>query len=217
MKSNYGLKSQERDEIRKIIEEHEKTRWGEIVPVVVGRSTPDGLYPFAWGLSVFFLFEIAFAYWVERESDFPLSIHSVFMWMSGVTFFVSMLYLSSFIQRILIGKKRLHDFVKSRAYVEFLSEGLHQTSSRMGVLILISVFERRIEILADRGLNDKVTSDQWKKISNHAAKNISEKNLFKAIKEAVEQTSHLLSLCGEKSELKSTSINELSDDLRVKK
>ncbi len=43
----------------------------------------------------------------------------------------------------------------------FLAQGLHHTEGRSGLLIFVSVAEHYVEILADKGIDDKVTQDQW--------------------------------------------------------
>jgi putative membrane protein len=44
---------------------------------------------------------------------------------------------------------------------QFLAQGLHLTERRTGVLIFASVAERYAEIVADSGINAKVTPDAW--------------------------------------------------------
>ena len=44
---------------------------------------------------------------------------------------------------------------------QFFAQGLHQTENRTGVLIFASVAERYAEIVADTGINSKVTPAIW--------------------------------------------------------
>ncbi len=54
---------------------------------------------------------------------------------------------------------------RDRASVEakrqFAARGLHLTSQRTGVLIFASIAERYVEIIADSGINDKVSPEVW--------------------------------------------------------
>jgi len=54
---------------------------------------------------------------------------------------------------------------RDRASVEakrqFAARGLHLTSQRTGVLIFASIAERHVEIVADSGINDKVSPEVW--------------------------------------------------------
>jgi putative membrane protein len=44
---------------------------------------------------------------------------------------------------------------------QFFAHGLHHTQNRTGVLIFASVAERYAEIVADAGINEKVTPHVW--------------------------------------------------------
>jgi len=44
---------------------------------------------------------------------------------------------------------------------QFLSRGIQNTQARTGVLIFASVSERYAEIVADQGINSKVTQAVW--------------------------------------------------------
>ena len=54
---------------------------------------------------------------------------------------------------------------RDRASVEakrqFAAHGLHLTEARTGVLIFASIAERHVEIVADAGINDKVSPEVW--------------------------------------------------------
>jgi putative membrane protein len=56
---------------------------------------------------------------------------------------------------------------RDRAGVEakrqFAAHGLHLTQLRTGVLIFASIAERYVEIIADSGINDKVSPEVWDK------------------------------------------------------
>jgi putative membrane protein len=56
---------------------------------------------------------------------------------------------------------------RDRANVEakrqFAAHGLHLTQLRTGVLIFASIAERYVEIIADSGINDKVSPEVWDK------------------------------------------------------
>jgi putative membrane protein len=52
--------------------------------------------------------------------------------------------------------------VKQAAHVSFLRHGLMNTRDRTGVLVFVSLRERRVQILADKGISDKVGKGYWK-------------------------------------------------------
>ena len=44
---------------------------------------------------------------------------------------------------------------------QFHAQGIAKTQNRTGVLIFASAAERYVEVVADAGINDKVSSDVW--------------------------------------------------------
>ena len=55
--------------------------------------------------------------------------------------------------------------VRNRALAAFYEQGLHHTRDETGVLFFISILERKVWVLADRGIYEKISQDQ---LSNHA-------------------------------------------------
>ena len=68
------------------------------------------------------------------------------------------------IKRSLIPKARIDDAVHSRSLAAFTGHGLHYTKAHTGILILASLLERRVVVLADRGINDKVQAGTWDEV-----------------------------------------------------
>jgi putative membrane protein len=55
------------------------------------------------------------------------------------------------------------DRASAEAKRQFAAHGLHLTEQRTGVLIFASLAERYVEIIADAGINDKVSPEVWNK------------------------------------------------------
>jgi putative membrane protein len=51
--------------------------------------------------------------------------------------------------------------VARRAREQFLLRGLHRTRERAGVLLFVAVAERRVELIADEGINARVAPGTW--------------------------------------------------------
>ncbi|MEP6602112.1 MAG: TPM domain-containing protein, partial [Nitrospirota bacterium] len=58
-------------------------------------------------------------------------------------------------------RERMAHKVALRAEQAFYKHGLHNTKGRTGILILVSLLERRVHVLADKGLNDRVPAGTW--------------------------------------------------------
>jgi putative membrane protein len=60
-----------------------------------------------------------------------------------------------------VPRRAAHDRAHTEAMRQFFAQGLHHTENRTGVLIFASVAERYAEIVADAGINAKVTPETW--------------------------------------------------------
>ena len=65
------------------------------------------------------------------------------------TFFASR---SNSLRRLLTNRKHRSEAVRTGAAAMFYEAGIANTSAEMGVLIYVSVLERRLELIADRGV-----------------------------------------------------------------
>jgi putative membrane protein len=63
----------------------------------------------------------------------------------------------------LVPRRVKHDHAHALAMRQFFAQGLHHTERRTGVLIFACVAERYAEIVADAGINAKVTPEVWQK------------------------------------------------------
>ena len=70
----------------------------------------------------------------------------------------------SAVLRPFLESSKVDEEVHQRALQAFISLDLHATKDRTGILIMASLFERRVEILADTGINAKVSKDTWQGI-----------------------------------------------------
>jgi putative membrane protein len=61
----------------------------------------------------------------------------------------------------IVPRRAKHDRAHALAMRQFFAQGLHQTENRTGVLIFASLAERYAEIIADGGINARVTPDVW--------------------------------------------------------
>jgi putative membrane protein len=65
------------------------------------------------------------------------------------------------LRRLLIGRQRLGAMVQRRAHEVFLHQELFKTRDRTGILLFVSLFERRAAVVADSGINAKVAAGDW--------------------------------------------------------
>ncbi|MGH7928354.1 MAG: TPM domain-containing protein [Candidatus Binatia bacterium] len=132
---------------------------GEIVPMVVtasARYTEIELFGLIIGLGIGTLAAAIFG--DPWRHDFA------YLWpMLGAAagFFICRI---PAIKRRLLPSRRRDDAVLQRSLAAFAAEGLHHTREHTGILILISLLEREVEVLADRGINEKVPPGTWDEV-----------------------------------------------------
>jgi putative membrane protein len=60
-----------------------------------------------------------------------------------------------------LSRRRLEETVKERALRVFYERGLYRTRDATGILIFISLLERIVWIMGDRGINEKIPAQFW--------------------------------------------------------
>jgi putative membrane protein len=66
--------------------------------------------------------------------------------------------------RLYLNRVRCHGEVRQCAQAMFLERQLFKTRARNGVLLFASVFERRVELLADVGFHGRVEEHEWRTV-----------------------------------------------------
>ena len=116
------------------------------------------------------------------------------------------------VRRALIPADVLERRVRRRAAVAFLEEEVFSTDDRTGILLFLSLFEHRVVVLGDAGINAKVGQAEWRVISERIATGIREGRPGEALVEGIAACGSLLERRG--VEIQPDDRNELRDDLR---
>ena len=72
-----------------------------------------------------------------------------------------------------VGPRRQAEAVHARAERAFYEKGLHRTREETGILIFISTLERKVWILGDRGINERIPPGAWKALAAELAAGLS--------------------------------------------
>jgi putative membrane protein len=156
----------DRAAIEAAVREVEGRSAGEIVPYVVERSdryvradwTGAALGALAASLAAAFVrwagdfWGISVAIWIAL----PPAAGAALGWLATLAF--------PALRRTLVGPEALAVRVQQRAIQAFLEEEVFRTRDRTGVLILVSLFEHRVVVLADRGLAGLVSGSEWEAV-----------------------------------------------------
>ncbi|MEZ0214008.1 MAG: TPM domain-containing protein [Xanthobacteraceae bacterium] len=82
--------------------------------------------------------------------------------------------------------------MRSAALDQFLAHGMHQTRARTGVLIYVAVAERRVEVIADEGIDALVAPGAWQEVCDAVLKQAAEGRLADGLAEGVARAGRLL-------------------------
>jgi putative membrane protein len=145
------------DSLFSCVKEIESGTDAEVVIVVRGRSGSyrhadylfGALVAFAGLLFLLFLPVDFHAYWV------PIDIAVLFALGAYLSAW------SSSLRRWLSSKKFRKQAVRTAAAALFYEAGIANTNAEMGVLVYLSLLERRLELIADRGVLKAVPSLEW--------------------------------------------------------
>ena len=185
----------ERERIRLAVQQAESITKGEIVPMIVPASAlyREASYRtgFMLALLVLALLLTIEIYWLPWG------------WHAGNAGWLLLAVVASYgfgqwigrvpiVIRFVTSRERLAHKVTLRAEQAFYKHGMHSTKDRTGILIFVSLLERRVHVLADKGLNDRVPSGTWDGLVSGITDGIRRGQATDAICEAIAKCGILL-------------------------
>jgi putative membrane protein len=96
--------------------------------------------------------------------------------------------------RLFVGEARATHVANEQALQEFTNLGLHRTAAESGVLIFVSLFERRVVVLGDRGIDTKVGAEHWKKVDEAVLAGIRSGSLRRGLVDGITEAGAVLAL-----------------------
>lgn len=66
--------------------------------------------------------------------------------------------------RLFVSRAEMTEEVGEEAVTAFFRHRLTETRDRTGILVFVSVFERRVVVLADEGINARVPAETWQQV-----------------------------------------------------
>ena len=151
------------DSPRKITEAiaaNEKATACEVVPMVVLRSSSIDHLPgllLCFFLTLFFAFNLT-SYLVAFIQNIYILVFTVIAIFSCLSVLLAR---SSRIQRLILSDGEMEKQVRNRAELEFYRLGVKETRNSIGILIFISLAERKVVVLADKAIAEKLPSTTW--------------------------------------------------------
>jgi putative membrane protein len=130
---------------------------GEIFCVIARRASDYRLVPLAWAALIALMVPAPLLY-------FTLWPASAIYLIQLLVFILTTIALSRpAIRFALVPRRVKEDHAHALAMRQFFAQGLQHTEHRTGVLIFACAAERYAEIVADAGINAKVTPEVWRK------------------------------------------------------
>jgi putative membrane protein len=188
---------------------------GEIVPYLVDRS--DDYEESEWRLgSLLTLLVLGGASAFHHFSDSWLPIDVALLVLASASAFLVGILLAKYlpgVKRFFAGKSLVDRRVNARAAEAFLAEEVFRTRDRTGILIFVSLLERRVLVLGDSGINAKVEKADWQDIVDSVTRSIGRGNPSGALLEAIAKAGDLLARSDVRR--RPDDRDELPDNLRI--
>lgn len=176
----------------------EKGTTGEIVPMIVRRSSMIGhvkiIVALSWLLFIAtldiigttFMSDLSVWYYEKFGADFSLFL----MWATAIAALLTIplaYYLSRVdsVQRCLTPDADMDFEVIERAQLEFYWANLQKTEGRTGILIFLSLMERECVVLADQGISKLLPKETWDEVVKTVIGGIKEKKASEGLSKAV--------------------------------
>lgn len=171
------LSSDQQAAIRAAVSKAESHTSGEIVPLLVTQS--DDYREAAAQASAIIAAALALT--------LALIIHDTSIWFFLPAAFVLYFPTLAAVRRLALLKlaftpaERVQEIVRLRALRAFYEKGLHRTRDENGILIFISLLERKVWILGDRGINAVIPPERWISLASALSSGIRQGQLTEAL------------------------------------
>jgi len=110
----------------------------------------------------------------------------------------------------LLSAERKEHAVRERAVRAFFEKGLYKTRENTGVLFFLSLLERKVWVLADKGIYEKVNQDILDRYAKAVSQGVRDGRACEALCEAIEGVGQLLA---KHFPMKPGDIDELPDQV----
>ena len=212
------LGPEEIERIAQAVATAEEKSGGEIVTAVIAESDDYGFRELFFALIIGFLMLnlvtfflpplenlLSARFWGAQSGIIPYLPGMAGLVAGGAAYFLAQL---PAVDRLIIPRSVMEEAVRRRANRHFMESGAYDTLDQTGVLIFVSILEKRVELIADRGINAQVGADTWNEIVASLSAGIARGECADSIVKAVEACGDILS---QHIERRQNDTNELDD------
>lgn len=207
-------------EISNTVKQAESKTSGEIATAFIKESDNYAFYELSFGLIMGFVY---FSIIMIFSTQIELIITGMFWeykvdYLTAFTGYSTFLVIALFylvsnipaIDRLIIPKKIRNRKVHQRALRYFSESSVYDTKDNTGILIFISLLEQRVELIADKGINEKIEQNEWDSIVNNIVTGIKNGDWVKRLSESIIKCGDLLE---EHFPINADDKNELRDEI----
>jgi putative membrane protein len=220
--SGFKLSKDEMKKIGSAVKKAESKTSGEIATAMIKESYDYAIYELMFAVIIGFLYFVIMMFFVGnietflQEKFWDYSVNYLIMFYGCSSFIIITIFYFigniSSIDRLIVPKKIRNQKVKERATRYFMESGVYNTKDRTGILIFISIMERRVELLADSGISEKIPKEKWQNIVDNIIKGIKQKDIVTHLTESINECGELLA---GHFPIQSDDKNELTDDIDI--
>ncbi len=195
---------------------------GEIATAIIKESSDYAFYELGFALIVGGIYFLIITIFSSSISSFIQSLfwdyHTEYLLIftgSSLFLVVGLAYLVAnipAIDRLIIPKSVIEKRTYARALTHFIESETCYTKDRTGILIFISELERKVILIADKGISQKIPQVRWDGIVEEIILGIKENMIVDAISSAVIECGNILT---EHFPIAIDDENELSDDIQI--
>ena len=143
--------------VREEVARAERRTVGEVAVVVLERSDEHPAAAWVSALATLLLGSVLLAPWLPW--DWPAALIGAQLALGGLGYALARL-LPGY-RRAFVREERATEMAEEQALQEFHRHGLHDTAGRTGVLLFVSLLERRVVVLGDRSIDELVGPEGW--------------------------------------------------------
>jgi putative membrane protein len=179
------LTTEEKQQIADTIKQVEARTSGEFIAVIADASDSYQYIPLLWAC-LFALMLPGLLLILNLQMD------SVYIYQFGLFAICAILFRWTPLKFWVVPKLVKHQRARRVAREQFLLQGLHHTEKRNGVLLFVSVAERYVELIADKGVNDVVEQGVWNQIVQQFVGKVKAKQIRQGFIDAIQQSGDVL-------------------------
>lgn len=183
------LSNDDKNKIERAVLEAEKTTNGEIVPVIVKISDHYSVAGPRAALLIAMLTMVV-GYYTHLMDD-NLLLYMTLIFLSALIGQLLATFVYAF-KRMFLLKSEIEEEFTQKAIQTFVMQGVTETRERNGILLYLSAFERKAIILADSGINSKLSPETWNDIIQKLIPLMKEKRYAEGIIGAIKQIGEIL-------------------------